>query len=81
MAEQCTVLLLKLRGSNFPVKDQGIEGDKADPFFQALLAATTNAPAAGVFRAARAVVGVGCGADACMAAHARMRMRQSAGPA
>jgi hypothetical protein len=32
--QQCTVLLLKLRGSNFPVKDSGIEGTKADPFFQ-----------------------------------------------
>ena len=87
MAEQCTVLLLKLRGSNFPVKDQGIEGDKADPFFQALLAATTNAPAAGVFKGGGGgcwcgvwgAAPMGCGADACMAAHARMRMRQSAG--
>jgi hypothetical protein len=34
MAQQCTVLLLKLRGSGFPVKDSGIEGSKADPFFQ-----------------------------------------------
>lgn len=32
--ELCTCLLLKLRGSGFPVKDSGIEGNLADPFFE-----------------------------------------------
>jgi hypothetical protein len=31
--EKCRVLVLKMRGSNFPVKDSGIEGNKADPFY------------------------------------------------
>jgi hypothetical protein len=32
-AEGVTCLLLKLRGSDFPVKDSGYEGDKADPYY------------------------------------------------
>ena len=32
--EECSCLVLKLRGSRFPVKDSGIEGSLADPFFE-----------------------------------------------
>jgi len=32
--DQCNCLILKLRGSEFPVKDSGMEGNKADPFFE-----------------------------------------------
>ena len=34
MAEQCTCLILKLRGSGFPVKDSGMEGSAVDLFYE-----------------------------------------------
>lgn len=33
MAEE-RILIIKLRGTNFPVKDSGIEGNAADPFYE-----------------------------------------------
>ena len=45
--EACTCLLLKLRGSGFPVKDSGIEGNLADPFFEIRSSYQIGAPHVG----------------------------------
>jgi len=45
--DECSCLILKLRGSRFPVKDTGIEGSLADPFFEIRASYVIGAPHVG----------------------------------